>query len=111
MERIFGKYISECEIDKVFENDSSIGANLIEKMKDVLRNGTLDFPYQLNCEDIGFNMTNNSSSIESLWKVFLNQTLKARHDVAHGISLDNTMPLSEIMLAFLVKFCTSHLLY
>ena len=94
----FWKYISECEIDKVFENNSSIGANLIEKMKDVLRNGTLDFPYQFNCEDIGFNMTNNSSSIESLWKVFLNQTLKARHDVAHGISLDNTMPLSEIIL-------------
>ena len=28
----FWKYISDCEIDKVFENDSSIGANLIEKM-------------------------------------------------------------------------------
>ena len=40
-------------------------------------------------------MCNDSSNIESLWKVFLNQTLKARHDVAHGISLDNTMPLSE----------------
>lgn len=93
----FWKYISECEIDKVFENDSSIGVNLIEKMKDVLRIGTMDFPYQLNCENIGFNMCNDSSNIESLWKVFLNQTLKARHDVAHGISLDNTMPLSEII--------------
>lgn len=94
----FWRYISECEIDKVFENDSSIGERLIEEMKNVLKNGTMEFPYQLNCENIGFNMTSNSSGSESLWKVFLNQTLKARNDVAHGISLDNTMPLSEIIL-------------
>ena len=40
-----------------------------------------------------------SSKIEyrtCLWKTFLNQTLKARHNVAHGISFDNTMSIEEI---------------
>lgn len=55
-----------------------------------------EFPYNIDISSIELNLSNNKVSDDCLWKTFLNQTLKARHNVAHGISFDNTMSIEEI---------------
>lgn len=92
----FWGYITDCDIEKVFENDSDIVQDIIEKLKKVLVLGVENFPYGIDFSLIGYNLSGKRVPNECLWKVFLNQTLKARHDVAHGISLDNTMSIDEI---------------
>lgn len=92
----FFGYITECDIEKVFENDSQITSEYISKMKSTLATGTESFPYNISIEDIGFNVEHKPVSKDCLWKVFIDQTLNARHSVAHGISQDNTMSLAEI---------------
>jgi hypothetical protein len=92
----FWGYITNCDIEKVFENDLLIVRNLLDKMKNILVSGVESFPYNIDISSIGYNLVGSKVTDECLWKVFLNQTLKARHDVAHGISLDNTMSVDEI---------------
>lgn len=92
----FWGYITDCNIEKVFENDSGIVRNLLGVLRNVLVLGVEDFPYHIELSSVGYNLSRVKVSEECLWKVFLNQTLKARHDVAHGVSQDNTMSLDEI---------------
>lgn len=92
----FWGYITDCDIEKVFENDSDIIRNLLDTLRNVLVLGVEDFPYNIVLSSLGYNLSGAKVSDECLWKVFLNQTLKARHDVAHGVSQDNTMSLDEI---------------
>ena len=92
----FFSYITNCDIEKVFENDLDFVSELINKMKKTLEEGTQTFPYNIDISTIGFNLAKEKASRECLWKVFLNQTLRARHDVAHGILLDNTITLDEL---------------
>lgn len=92
----FWGYITNCEIEKVFENDLHTMQSILDILKSVLISGVEEFPYCIDISCIGYNLSNSKVSDECLWKVFLNQTLKARHDVAHGISQDNTMSLDEI---------------
>ena len=63
---------------------------------DILTRGVREFPYNIDISSIELNLSNNKVSDDCLWKTFLNQTLKARHNVAHGISFDNTMSIEEI---------------
>ncbi|WP_286909429.1 MAE_28990/MAE_18760 family HEPN-like nuclease [Clostridium sp. UBA1652] len=104
VEKIFGEvggrnffgFITDCDIEKVFENDIQFNITLISKMKQVLINGTVEFPYLIDIDNIGFNLENSRVDKDCLWQVFINQTLKSRNSVAHGISRDNNMLLSEI---------------
>ena len=92
----FFSYITNCDIEKVFENDLTFMSNLILKMKNILINGVQTFPYNIDITSVGFNLLKEKITNECLWKAFLNQTLQARHVVAHGVSLDNTMTLDEL---------------
>lgn len=92
----FWGYITDCDIEKVFENDSDIVCNILNSLRRVLQLGVEDFPYSINISSTGYNLSKTKVSDECLWKVFLNRTLKARHNVAHGVSQDNTMSLDEI---------------
>ena len=92
----FWSYITDCDIEKIFENDNTIVFQLIDEVKNILKEGVKEFPYNINISEIHFNMSRKKISDDCIWKTFLNQTLKARHNVAHGISFDNTMSLEEI---------------
>lgn len=92
----FWGYITDCNIEKVFENDTDIVQNILDALKNNLIMGVKEFPYHIDISSVGYNLDNPKVSDECLWKVFLNQTLKVRHDVAHGISQDNAMSLDEI---------------
>lgn len=92
----FWGYITNCDIEKVFENDSVIVQDILDRLRSGLISGIENFPYNIDISALGYNLLGGRVSDECLWKVFLNQTLKARHNVAHGISLDNTMSLDEI---------------
>lgn len=92
----FFGYITDCNIDKVFENDTDYNQSLINDMKDVLISGTDAFPYEVKLEQVPFNLDKNLINKECLWNTFVNETLKARHTVAHGISLEDTMTIEEI---------------
>lgn len=94
--RNFFSYITNCDVENVFQNNSLITFDIIEKLKNVLVTGVENFPYNIELENVGFNLDTNIVPTDCLWKVFLDQTLKARHSVAHGISQDNTMSLIEI---------------
>lgn len=65
-------------------------------ISEILERGVKEFPYSIDTSSIEFNLTKTKVSDDCLWKTFLNQTLKARHNVAHGISFDNTMSIEEI---------------
>lgn len=93
--KFFG-YLIDCELEEVFQNEMSVILEHVEVLKDAVMIGTENFPYQLELEGLGFNLENRPAPNDCLWKVFMNETLKARHTVAHGISQDNTMALSEI---------------
>ena len=93
----FFGYITDCDIEKAFENDTDYNQNLINSMKEVLVNGTESFPYDIKLEQVPFNLENNSVNKECLWNTFVNETLKARHTVAHGVSLEDTMTMEEIL--------------
>ena len=99
-EEISGKsiweYITDCDIEKVFENDMDMTEKIIKRLKNVLVTGVEKFPYKIDLSSKDYNLSGKKVPNECLWKVFLNQTLKARHDVAHGISLDNNMSIDEI---------------
>lgn len=92
----FWGYITDCDIEKVFENDSDIVRDVLDTLRNVLVLGVENFPYHLDLSSTGYNLSKAKVTEECLWKVFLNQTLRARHDVAHGISQDNAMSIDEI---------------
>lgn len=92
----FWGYITHCSIEKVFENDNEFVSEITEKLSDILIRGVKEFPYSIDTSSIEFNLSKSKVSDDCLWKTFLNQTLKARHNVAHGISFDNTMSIEEI---------------
>ena len=96
MTQNFWGYITDCSIEKVFENDNEFVSEITEQLSNILRRGVRDFPYSIDISSIEFNLSKNKVSDDCLWKTFLNQTLKARHNVAHGISFDNTMSIEEI---------------
>lgn len=92
----FWGYITDCDVEKVFENDLDTVRNTLNTLRNVLRLGVENFPYSIDISSTGYNLSRTKVSDECLWKVFLNQALKARHNVAHGVSQDNTMSLDEI---------------
>lgn len=94
--RNFWGYITDCRIEKVFENDNEFVLEITTQLSDILTRGVREFPYNIDISSIELNLSNNKVSDDCLWKTFLNQTLKARHNVAHGISFDNTMSIEEI---------------
>lgn len=94
--RNFWGYITDCRIEKVFENDNEVVLGITTQLSDILTRGVREFPYCIDISSIELNLSNNKVSDDCLWKTFLNQTLKARHNVAHGISFDNTMSIEEI---------------
>lgn len=69
---------------------------MLLQLSDILIRGVREFPYNIDISSIELSLSNNKVSDDCLWKTFLNQTLKARHNVAHGISFDNTMSIEEI---------------
>jgi hypothetical protein len=92
----FFGYISECDIEKVFENDVDYNLILHNLMMERLLSGTENFPYNINVDNIGFNYELKKPKKDCLWMTFLDETLKARHVVAHGVSLDNSLSIEEI---------------
>ena len=96
VDRNFWGYITDCRIEKVFENDNEFVLEITTQLSDILTRGVREFPYNIDISSIELNLSNNKVSDDCLWKTFLNQTLKARHNVAHGISFDNTMSIEEI---------------
>lgn len=96
VDKNFWGYITDCSIEKVFENDNEFITNMTEQLSEILERGVKEFPYSIDTSSIEFNLTKTKVSDDCLWKTFLNQTLKARHNVAHGISFDNTMSIEEI---------------
>ena len=94
--RNFWGYITDCRIEKVFENDNEFVLEITTQLSDILIRGVREFPYNIDISSIELSLSNNKVSDDCLWKTFLNQTLKARHNVAHGISFDNTMSIEEI---------------
>lgn len=96
VDRNFWGYITDCRIEKVFENDNEFVLEITTQLSDILIRGVRELPYNIDISSIELNLSNNKVSDDCLWKTFLNQTLKARHNVAHGISFDNTMSIEEI---------------
>ena len=94
----FFGYITDCDIEKVFENDMDYNQGLIQSMKEILISGTDSFPYNIRLSEIPFNLENSAVNKECLWNTFVNETLKARHTVAHGISFEDTMTIEEILI-------------
>lgn len=94
----FWGYITACDIEQVFEDDSEKTKNIIDTIQEKLVSGIESFPYTIDISAMGYNLKNEKVSDECLWKVFLDQTLLARHGVAHGISFDNTMSLDQIKI-------------
>ena len=92
----FFAYLTECDLEEVFENEMSVTNGYVNKLKNAALSGTDNFPYQLELDGLGFNLDKKKAPADCLWKLFMNETLKARHTVAHGISQDNTMSLLEI---------------
>lgn len=93
----FFRYITDCDIEKVFENDTDYSQALIINMKNAIIRGTESFPYCVNLQQVPFNFTNKKVNKECLWNIFINETLKARHTVAHGVSFEDTMAKGEIL--------------
>ena len=94
--RDFFGYITNCKIEEVFENDAEKTNKIKTYLLKNLIDGVTEFPYKFNLEKLGFNLNHKGKGKDNLWFIFLNETLKARHSVAHGISQDNTMSLTEI---------------
>lgn len=92
----FFSHITNCDVEKVFENDSQFTNSFIEKTKNILQNGVIDFPYNIDVAEVGFNDGKEKVSGSCLWKDFINRTLQARHSVAHGLSQESSMSLPEI---------------
>lgn len=96
VDKNFWGYITDCNIERIFENDLEFIDSMTKQLSDILTEGVMEFPYKLDISKIEFNLSKDKVSDDCLWKTFLNQTLKARHNVAHGISFDNTMSIEEI---------------
>lgn len=107
MERIYesvgGKsfwgYISDCEVERVFENDRTYISNLASGLREELLNKTESFPYTLDICSMGVNQVPKRSNKECLWGAFIDHILTYRNYAAHG---DDVAPLSveEIKTAF-----------
>lgn len=92
----FFGYVTNCDIEKAFENSLFTTTQIINRIKDGLIAGTEEFPYNIKIDEMGFNLKKTSAPKDCLWQTFLDRVLEARNAVAHGISQDNTMSLLEI---------------
>lgn len=91
----FFSYITDCGLEIVFENDKELTHSLIQKLYTSLINGVERYPYLIDLTSIDFNL-NNRKVNDCLWITFLNQTLKDRHSVAHGMTLDSIATGAEL---------------
>jgi len=94
----FWSFVSNCEIEKVFENDKVFNEKLISDFKHTILISTDKYPYGLiDIKVLGFNNTDKGKHPESMWKAFLDETLRKRHMVAHGTTFDNEISINELL--------------
>ncbi len=97
-EDFFG-HISECEFERVFENDRESIAEQIDALRKRVLSITGSFPYIFDIKEMGFNMNPPKNKGDCLWSNFLDYILKYRHDAAHGKDI-SPLPVTEIKAAF-----------
>lgn len=88
--------IEESNINIVFENDRVESQDLIKDLREVLLNGCVNHPYNLELKAININLKANKNKKKGLWEEFLDELLRKRHSIAHGSTLDNEVSLIEI---------------
>ncbi len=91
----FFSYITECELEYVFENDKELTRGLISKLLHNLLLGVENYPYSVSIDNSDFNL-NNRKVNDCLWATFLDESIKRRHLVAHGMTLDNVATSTEL---------------
>lgn len=91
----FFSYLTDCRLETVFENNKDLTHNLIHELYGNLMRGVEKYPYLVDLTSLDFNLENRKIN-DCLWMTFLNQTLKKRHSVAHGMTLDNVATHLEL---------------
>ncbi len=95
----FFGYISDCEIERIFENDRTYISEQVKKLRTNILSRTRSFPYTIDIRELGINTSPQTNKKDCLWSDFLDHILKYRHFAAHG---NEASPLSvlEIKVAF-----------
>lgn len=86
-------YISQGDIDDVFQNDLSENEKYIKELKRRIEAGIKSFPYDINLNGLGFNDKPKKIK-ECLWGSFINEILKNRHAVAHGMNFNGNLNIN-----------------
>ena len=55
---------------------------------------TASYPYKMNLEFL--EIDHSKADSDDLWEAFISGFLKRRHDIAHGVELENTVGHSTI---------------
>lgn len=87
----FWGHICGGDIDDVFQNNIEDNEKYILLLKGRIKSGVSVFPYNIDKSDLGFNNKTNKINKESLWSMFIDEILKNRHQVAHGMNYNFTM--------------------
>ena len=89
-------YISGNGIEDVFQNDIEANENYSKLLRKRISEGVKEFPYNIDLSGLGINVQSKTIRTECPWSVFINEILKNRHRVAHGVRGDLTVGRDKI---------------
>ncbi len=109
--------IDSSDLDIVFEDQKSKTLKLRNRLLKYVRSGTRNYPYTVDSSFYHPIVRENQKKVKTFWEDFINNFLKARHNIVHGHVIDNPnnheaisqakIKIEILLYAFIINVCSA----